>query len=140
MVEAALRELFPEGNVPAGGGLRRGEILRAAQRKAKLSHRPIRTATTLPQPSKTIKPKRPCQHFIRTGKCQLGEQCPFEHDPSRVYVCRNFLKGACEDDHCLLMHECDPVSGSAFVSGGLRAARHQRMGLLFVSACLRFAA
>jgi hypothetical protein len=34
----------------------------------------------------------------------------FEHDPTKVAMCRSFLRGKCQDTNCLLSHRLDSVS------------------------------
>eukprot|EP00026_Physarum_polycephalum_P006437 Phypoly_transcript_06479.p2 GENE.Phypoly_transcript_06479~~Phypoly_transcript_06479.p2 ORF type:complete len:147 (-),score=34.81 Phypoly_transcript_06479:208-648(-) len=35
------------------------------------------------------------------------DTCRYIHDPDKVAVCRNFLKGKCEDPSCPLQHKID---------------------------------
>ena len=45
--------------------------------------------------------------FLRFGKCNQGEECPYIHDKEKVSICRKFLKGKCTDQDCLLSHKLD---------------------------------
>ena len=56
---------------------------------------------------KTAKAKtEPCLFFCKYGKCSKSdEECPYEHDKTKVAVCRAFLRGECDKkDECLLTH------------------------------------
>eukprot|EP01029_Cantina_marsupialis_P028279 TRINITY_DN775957_c0_g1_i1.p1 TRINITY_DN775957_c0_g1~~TRINITY_DN775957_c0_g1_i1.p1 ORF type:complete len:331 (-),score=47.01 TRINITY_DN775957_c0_g1_i1:47-1039(-) len=55
-------------------------------------------------------PKKPgkfCLFFNKFGTCLKGDKCPHIHDPSKVAVCRNFLKGNCKRENCPLSHNID---------------------------------
>eukprot|EP01126_Amoeba_proteus_P060186 TRINITY_DN7934_c0_g1_i4.p1 TRINITY_DN7934_c0_g1~~TRINITY_DN7934_c0_g1_i4.p1 ORF type:complete len:242 (-),score=14.06 TRINITY_DN7934_c0_g1_i4:107-832(-) len=45
-----------------------------------------------------------CLYFTRYGKCRNGLKCPFTHDPRKVAVCTNFLRGKCSETSCTLRH------------------------------------
>ena len=48
----------------------------------------------------------PCLFFCKYGKCSKSDdECPYEHDKTKVAVCRAFLRGECDKkDECLLTH------------------------------------
>ena len=48
----------------------------------------------------------PCLFFCKYGKCSKSDdECPYEHDKTKVAVCRAFLRGECDKkDGCLLTH------------------------------------
>lgn len=67
------------------------------------------------------RPNEPCRFFMRTGTCERGDACKYVHDPTRVALCRAFLRGACphargagssdadaEGTVCPLSHERTP--------------------------------
>ncbi|CEO97340.1 hypothetical protein PBRA_000686 [Plasmodiophora brassicae] len=53
--------------------------------------------------------KQPCMFYCRFGNCKDGDKCPYEHDRSKVAVCRDFIaNGVCSSpDTCKLSHELD---------------------------------
>eukprot|EP01091_Cochliopodium_minus_P010796 TRINITY_DN2947_c0_g1_i1.p1 TRINITY_DN2947_c0_g1~~TRINITY_DN2947_c0_g1_i1.p1 ORF type:complete len:468 (+),score=140.97 TRINITY_DN2947_c0_g1_i1:26-1429(+) len=48
-----------------------------------------------------------CMFFLKFGKCNQGEQCPYIHDKDKVSICGNFIKGKCFNKSCLLSHTLD---------------------------------
>ncbi|KUJ11153.1 uncharacterized protein LY89DRAFT_654880 [Mollisia scopiformis] len=53
--------------------------------------------------------QEPCRAFTTTGSCNKGPKCRYIHDPSKVAVCKKFLKGSCPSgDKCDLSHELTP--------------------------------
>jgi len=49
--------------------------------------------------------KQYCIFFTKYGKCNNEGKCPYNHDRSKVAVCRKFLKGMCNKPNCLLSHK-----------------------------------
>ncbi|KAF2088069.1 hypothetical protein K490DRAFT_73063 [Saccharata proteae CBS 121410] len=48
----------------------------------------------------------PCPRFSTTGTCSRGPQCSYLHDPEKIAICKDFLKGSCPlGDSCDLSHE-----------------------------------
>ncbi|RVE41831.1 hypothetical protein evm_013515 [Chilo suppressalis] len=49
----------------------------------------------------------PCPLYRKYGKClrSINGICDFLHDKKHVSVCRNFLKGICQEETCLLSHD-----------------------------------
>lgn len=50
-----------------------------------------------------------CLFFNRFGRCRMGDKCVFQHDRSKVAVCRLFLQGNCSTDKCTLSHVINPA-------------------------------
>ncbi|KRY31375.1 Zinc finger CCCH domain-containing protein 3 [Trichinella spiralis] len=48
--------------------------------------------------------KNDCLFYIRFGYCTRGSQCPHAHDPTRVVICRRFLRGKCNNKFCRFSH------------------------------------
>ncbi|EME32408.1 zinc finger CCCH-type containing 3 isoform 1 [Galdieria sulphuraria] len=44
-----------------------------------------------------------CFFYTRFGLC-TDKQCRFIHDPERVFVCRRFISGSCQNPGCKLLH------------------------------------
>jgi len=49
-----------------------------------------------------------CMFFCRFGKCANIDTCKYKHDKEKVAVCKNFLRGKCDSNACLLSHKVDP--------------------------------
>ncbi|KAG7094077.1 hypothetical protein E1B28_007697 [Marasmius oreades] len=51
-----------------------------------------------------------CPRFSTTGSCTHGLTCMYQHDPSKVAICWNFLQDNCpnSDDTCNLSHDPTP--------------------------------
>ncbi|XP_043923270.1 zinc finger CCCH domain-containing protein 3 [Protopterus annectens] len=56
---------------------------------------------------KKEKKREYCMYYNRFGKCNRGEKCPFIHDPEKVAVCTQFLRGTCKktDGTCIFSHK-----------------------------------
>ncbi|KAF9530490.1 hypothetical protein CPB83DRAFT_851019 [Crepidotus variabilis] len=52
---------------------------------------------------------KPCARFTTTGACSRGLTCPYQHDPSKIAICWNFLQDNCSNsaETCNLSH--DPI-------------------------------
>ncbi|KAL1229017.1 Zinc finger CCCH domain-containing protein 3 [Trichinella pseudospiralis] len=48
--------------------------------------------------------KDDCLFYVRFGYCTRGSQCPHAHDPTRVVICRRFLRGKCSNKFCRFSH------------------------------------
>ncbi|OBZ73856.1 Zinc finger CCCH domain-containing protein 3 [Grifola frondosa] len=82
--------------------------------------RPITRNMTLdntrrPYQSRRVSVKRkysdkPCPRFTTTGACNRGLTCMYQHDPSKIAICWNFLQGSCANtaETCPLSHEPTP--------------------------------
>ncbi|GJQ08771.1 hypothetical protein GpartN1_g562.t1 [Galdieria partita] len=44
-----------------------------------------------------------CFFYTRFGFC-TDKHCRFVHDPEKVFVCRRFISGSCQDPSCKLLH------------------------------------
>ncbi|KAG5643792.1 hypothetical protein DXG03_009615 [Asterophora parasitica] len=53
---------------------------------------------------------KPCPRFTTTGACSRGLTCLYQHDPSKIAICWNFLQGNCTStaDTCNLSHDPTP--------------------------------
>ncbi|KDR80670.1 hypothetical protein GALMADRAFT_222266 [Galerina marginata CBS 339.88] len=53
---------------------------------------------------------KPCPRFTTTGSCSRGLTCMYQHDPSKIAICWNFLQGNCPKtaETCDLSHEPTP--------------------------------
>ncbi|KIL69320.1 hypothetical protein M378DRAFT_157570 [Amanita muscaria Koide BX008] len=53
---------------------------------------------------------KPCPRFTTTGACNRGLTCMYQHDPSKIAICWNFLQGSCPNtaETCNLSHEPTP--------------------------------
>ncbi|KAH8170170.1 CCCH zinc finger protein [Sarocladium implicatum] len=59
--------------------------------------------------SGVVKLDQLCKIFSMTGSCQKGARCRYVHDPQKVAVCKDFLKGKCANgESCDLSHELTP--------------------------------
>lgn len=59
--------------------------------------------------AKSRQKKKTCLFFNRFGRCdKMGKGCPYAHDPSKVAVCRRFLRGTCHTPSCPFSHEISP--------------------------------
>jgi len=89
--------------------------------KPKTSHRhaPIRNMTLnnnkRPYQGRRLSSKRkysdkPCPRFTTTGACNRGLTCMYQHDPSKIAICWNFLQGSCPNtaETCPLSHDPTP--------------------------------
>ncbi|OAQ72420.2 zinc finger domain-containing protein [Pochonia chlamydosporia 170] len=56
------------------------------------------------------KVSQPCKAFSTTGSCPKGPTCRYQHDPTRVAVCKDLLKdGKCPNgESCDLSHDLTP--------------------------------
>ncbi|KAF8159511.1 hypothetical protein B0H34DRAFT_655761 [Crassisporium funariophilum] len=66
---------------------------------------------------------KPCPRFTTTGACSRGLTCMYQHDPSKIAICWNFLQGNCPNtaETCNLSHEPTPERTPLclhFVKGG----------------------
>jgi len=69
--------------------------------------------TTRPYQSRPKRLKysdKPCPRFTTTGSCSRGLTCPYQHDPSKIAICWNFLQGNCPNtaETCNLSHDPTP--------------------------------
>ncbi|KAF8074729.1 hypothetical protein FPV67DRAFT_1474740 [Lyophyllum atratum] len=85
----------------------RGRRGRPANRNMTLNN------TTRPYQSRSKRVKysdKPCPRFTTTGACSRGLTCPYQHDPSKIAICWNFLQGNCPNssDTCNLSHDPTP--------------------------------
>ncbi|OCH87389.1 hypothetical protein OBBRIDRAFT_759865 [Obba rivulosa] len=91
--------------------------------KPKMSRRGRLTArnmtlnnTRRPYQSRRLSGKRakyvdkPCPRFTTTGACNRGLTCMYQHDPSKIAICWNFLQGNCPNtaETCPLSHDPTP--------------------------------
>ncbi|EDR14011.1 uncharacterized protein LACBIDRAFT_305355 [Laccaria bicolor S238N-H82] len=53
---------------------------------------------------------KPCPRFTTTGSCGRGLTCMYQHDPSKIAICWNFLQGNCTKtaETCDLSHDPTP--------------------------------
>ncbi|TFK39856.1 hypothetical protein BDQ12DRAFT_734584 [Crucibulum laeve] len=53
---------------------------------------------------------KPCPRFTTTGACSRGLTCMYQHDPSKIAICWNFLQGQCPNtaETCALSHDPTP--------------------------------
>ncbi|KAI0953909.1 hypothetical protein AcV7_007305 [Taiwanofungus camphoratus] len=53
---------------------------------------------------------KPCPRFTTTGACNRGLTCMYQHDPSKIAICWNFLQGNCPNtaETCPLSHDPTP--------------------------------
>ncbi|KAJ7583208.1 hypothetical protein C8J56DRAFT_953365 [Mycena floridula] len=53
---------------------------------------------------------KPCPLFTTTGACTRGLTCMYQHDPSKIAICWNFLQDKCPKtaETCNLSHEPTP--------------------------------
>ncbi|KZT65772.1 hypothetical protein DAEQUDRAFT_731071 [Daedalea quercina L-15889] len=53
---------------------------------------------------------KPCPRFTTTGACNRGLTCMYQHDPSKIAICWNFLQGSCPNtaETCPLSHDPTP--------------------------------
>jgi len=53
---------------------------------------------------------KPCSKFTKTGTCSRGLTCPYQHDPTKIAICWNFMQGDCPKsaDTCNLSHNPTP--------------------------------
>ncbi|CCM07076.1 uncharacterized protein FIBRA_09400 [Fibroporia radiculosa] len=53
---------------------------------------------------------KPCPRFSTTGACNRGLTCMYQHDPSKIAICWNFLHGNCSNtaESCGLSHDPTP--------------------------------
>ncbi|KAK9479961.1 hypothetical protein V1514DRAFT_277346 [Lipomyces japonicus] len=47
---------------------------------------------------------QPCKYFTMTGSCARGLSCPYNHDPSHVAICPQYLHNKCQNPTCDLSH------------------------------------
>lgn len=45
-----------------------------------------------------------CRYFTRTGMCDKGINCKYDHDKEKIRICPLFLLGKCYSKNCLLSH------------------------------------
>jgi hypothetical protein len=45
-----------------------------------------------------------CMFYNLFGKCNKEDSCRYLHDPDKVSICRQFLRGTCDKSPCLLKH------------------------------------
>jgi len=71
--------------------------------------------STRPYPRKSSKrlnrySEKPCPRFTTTGACTRGLTCMYQHDPSKIAICWNFLQDHCPNsaETCNLSHEPIP--------------------------------
>ncbi|XP_077983298.1 uncharacterized protein LOC144438142 [Glandiceps talaboti] len=72
-----------------------------------MAHRVLQRSiqTTNAMKWKKSKPKHFCMFYNRFGKCNRGDKCPYIHDPDKVAVCTQFLRGTCKDSKCPFSHK-----------------------------------
>ncbi|KAH7335595.1 hypothetical protein B0J17DRAFT_720136 [Rhizoctonia solani] len=64
--------------------------------------------------NKTVKRRKvvekPCRFWTRTGICQNGNTCPYQHDPQKTAICPRFVSGDCPNTAltCPLSHDPTP--------------------------------
>ncbi|KAL1691208.1 hypothetical protein GGG16DRAFT_91677 [Schizophyllum commune] len=66
---------------------------------------------------------KPCPRFNMTGSCNRGLTCIYQHDPSKIAICWNFLYNKCpnSDETCPLSHDPTPERTplcTHFIHGG----------------------
>ncbi|CAE6413936.1 unnamed protein product [Rhizoctonia solani] len=54
--------------------------------------------------------EKPCKFWTRTGICQNGNTCPYQHDPQKTAICPRFVSGDCPNTPltCPLSHDPTP--------------------------------
>ncbi|XP_072168979.1 uncharacterized protein, partial [Diadema setosum] len=57
--------------------------------------------------SRSLKTQPYCKFYNRYGRCHRGSKCPYIHDPEKVAVCTQFLRGTCQrtDGTCPFSHK-----------------------------------
>lgn len=67
------------------------------------SHRPYQGRRV----SSKRKVNKPCARFTTTGACNRGLTCMYQHDPTKIAICWNFLQGNCPNtaETCALSHD-----------------------------------
>ena len=70
--------------------------------------------------------------FLPTGTCNRGLTCMYQHDPSKIAICWNFLQGNCTStaETCNLSHDPTPERTPLCVHF-LNKGRCTRIGCLF---------
>ncbi|KAF9054525.1 hypothetical protein BJ165DRAFT_1439571 [Panaeolus papilionaceus] len=53
---------------------------------------------------------KPCPRFTTTGACSRGLTCMYQHDPTKIAICWNFLQDNCSNsaETCNLSHDPTP--------------------------------
>ncbi|KAG8770686.1 hypothetical protein FRC12_004120 [Ceratobasidium sp. 428] len=53
---------------------------------------------------------KPCRFWTRTGICQNGNTCPYQHDPNKTAICPRFVTNDCPNTAltCPLSHDSTP--------------------------------
>ncbi|KAG9084472.1 hypothetical protein FRC07_013628, partial [Ceratobasidium sp. 392] len=53
---------------------------------------------------------KPCRFWTRTGVCQNGNTCPYQHDPNKTAICPRFVTNDCPNTAltCPLSHDSTP--------------------------------
>ncbi|KAG8698656.1 hypothetical protein FRC08_005787, partial [Ceratobasidium sp. 394] len=53
---------------------------------------------------------KPCRFWTRTGICQNGDTCPYQHDPNKTAICPRFVTNDCPNTAltCPLSHDPTP--------------------------------
>ncbi|TFK29658.1 hypothetical protein FA15DRAFT_663813 [Coprinopsis marcescibilis] len=75
---------------------------------------------------------KPCPRFTTTGACNRGLTCMYQHDPSKIAICWNFLQDNCPStaETCQLSHDPTPERTPLCVHF-LNKGRCTRGGCLF---------
>jgi hypothetical protein len=91
---------------------------RLSTKRMKYSDKPCPQFTTTGPPSLPLSLWPAISHnynvaiilLTLTGACGRGLTCPYQHDPSKIAICWNFLQGNCPNtaDTCNLSHEPTP--------------------------------
>ncbi|XP_041454372.1 zinc finger CCCH domain-containing protein 3-like isoform X1 [Lytechinus variegatus] len=57
--------------------------------------------------NKNLKREPYCKFYNRYGRCHRGDKCPYIHDPDKIAVCTQFLRGTCKktDGSCPFSHK-----------------------------------
>jgi len=53
-------------------------------------------------------PRELCHSYCKSGTCPWKGRCRFVHDPQKVRVCADWIRGLCRTVNCLLQHERRP--------------------------------
>jgi len=59
---------------------------------------------------KVRKLEKQCPFFTKTGTCARGTKCLYQHDPDKIAICPQYLRGDCpfSSETCQLSHEATP--------------------------------
>ncbi|KAJ8590784.1 hypothetical protein M405DRAFT_815479 [Rhizopogon salebrosus TDB-379] len=98
--------------IPAGRAYKPKVSSRARQRRPRNRNMTLNN-TRGPHQRRTKRTKyldKPCPRFTTTGSCSRGLTCMYQHDPTKIAICWNFLHGNCSNtaETCNLSHDPTP--------------------------------